>query len=61
MPVHKKVYVPKLVTNYHPIDLASIIVKLMESIINDNINHITSNNLVSPYQLPDRLCTAWPL
>jgi len=50
-PIHKK-GAHNLVTNYWPISLTSTIIKLMESIINDNIlNHITF------CFLPGRSCT----
>jgi len=47
-PIHKK-GVCNLVTNYQPISLTSIIIKLMESIINDNIlNHFIQAHFPLP-------------
>jgi len=59
-PLHKKG--PRnLVSNYRPVSLTSTVVKIMESIIKDNIlQHILDNNLVSPFQygfLPGRSCS----
>jgi len=49
-----------LVSNYRPVSLTSTIVKIMESILKDNIlSHILDNELVSPFQfgfLPGRSC-----
>ena len=59
-PIHKK-GVRNLACNYQPISLISIFSKLMESIIKDHIlNHLSINNLLSPYQfgfIPSRSCS----
>ena len=51
-----------LAENYRPINLVSVVCKVMESILKDNImNHLTSNNLISHMQhgfMPGRSCTS---
>jgi len=50
-----------LASNYRPVSLTSIFGKVLESIIKDHIlNHLSSNNLLSPYQfgfIPGRSCS----
>ena len=58
--IHKK-GARNLACNYRPVSLTSIFSKLMESIIKDHIlNHLSINNLLSPYQfgfMPGRSCS----
>ena len=62
MPIHKKGS-KKIPNNYRPVSLTSIIimVKLLESILRDQImNHLVNNNLISESQyglLPVKSCT----
>jgi len=59
-PIHKK-GARNIVSNCQPVSLTSVYCILMESIIKDHImNHLLSNNLVSPQQfgfIPGRSCT----
>ena len=50
-----------ILNNYRPVSLTSIVVKLLESILRDQImNHLVNNNLISESQygfLPGKSCT----
>ena len=56
-PIHKKC-ARKQVCNYHPVSLASIFSKIMESVMKDHLmSHLLANNLLSDYHIPGRSCT----
>ena len=59
-PLHKK-GARNLVSNYRPVSLTSNIVKIMESIVKDNIlQYLLANDLISPNQygfFPGRSCS----